>query len=270
MGLGFVADDAARFFSAHVDGDRHAVADFVLRDGAHQLHFLVQALHRLVARQRIAAADADLGQSRAFAHEHAESARRNLRIQRALVTFAHAIELGAVVGDEAREDVEPSGRAFRIAQRRGAALERQMLEQRHDVDAAALEHRAVGDVHLVHRQLFEPLLHRRAFPGQEARAHAVGDRSQSQVEACRLKLLLLDRLERGDFLGDLDLILELLRGEYSRRERARFSLVADLLAQRRGAHAADRRGSTGHRSRSRIRGSAVSAWHPVANLRKSG
>ena len=48
------------------------------------------------------------------------------------------------VGDHAGEHVEPAGRAFRIGGGRDVGRQRQAFEQRHDVDAAGLQHRAVG------------------------------------------------------------------------------------------------------------------------------
>src|SRR6185436_1998433 len=70
-----VADDPARAASLQVDADRHAVDDL---DGAriaglglgrlHQAVLLLQAAHEAVARDRPAAANAQLAQARALAH----------------------------------------------------------------------------------------------------------------------------------------------------------------------------------------------------------
>ena len=70
-----------------------------------------------------------------------------------------------------------------------SSRQRQALEQRHDVDAAGLQHRAVGERDLVQLQLVDALGDGGARPGQEARAHAVGDLAEPQVEARRLDLV---------------------------------------------------------------------------------
>ena len=65
------------------------------------------------------------------------------------------IEAARLVGDDAGEDVEPPGRAFRI--RRGGDIRRQReaFEQRHDIDAVGLEHRPVGQLDLVQLQVVD-------------------------------------------------------------------------------------------------------------------
>ena len=171
---------------------------------------LLQAFHVFVRARRIAASDAHLAQTRAFAHEHAEGARRDLRIERTSVLLANAVELRAVVSDQTGENVKASGRAFRISHCRHAMAKRQVFEQRHDVDTAALEHAAVADVHLMHRQVLQPLLDGRILARQEARANAIGDRAQSQIKTGRLKLSILNVLERADLFGHAGQTLELL------------------------------------------------------------
>src|SRR4029079_10823133 len=129
-----------------------------------------------VARDRPAAANAQLAQARALPHQDAESARRGLGVEHAAVLLAHLVEGGAGVADEAGEDVEAAGRALRVAHRRGAVAQVEALEQRDDVDAALLEHAARRDVYRVHRELVELVLDR-ALAGQEAGADAVGGRA---------------------------------------------------------------------------------------------
>jgi len=65
---------------------------------------------------------------------------------------------------------------------------RQRFQQRHDVDAVGLQHRAVGQIDLVQLQLIDALGHRGARPRQKARAHPVGDIAEAQIEAGRLDL----------------------------------------------------------------------------------
>ena len=66
--------------------------------------------------------------------------------------------------------------------------QRETLQQRHDVDAVGLQHRAVGQVDFVQLQFVDALGHRGARPGQKARAHPVGDVAETQIEARRLDL----------------------------------------------------------------------------------
>ena len=99
------------------------------------------------------------------------------------------VEAARLVGDHAGEDVEPPGRAFRIGGRRDVGGEREAFDQRHDVDAAGLEHGAAGERDLVQLQFVDALRDRRVRAGQKARAHAVGDFAQAQVEARGLDLV---------------------------------------------------------------------------------
>ena len=61
----------------------------------------------------VAPAEADLVEAAAAAGLDAEAARRNLGVEPALVAAGDVVEDLAAVGDEAREDVEPPGRALR-------------------------------------------------------------------------------------------------------------------------------------------------------------
>ena len=62
------------------------------------------------------------------------------------------------------------------------------LDQRHDIDAAGLQHGAAGQREFVQLQFGNAARDRRAGTGQETCAHAVGDGAQAQVEARRLNL----------------------------------------------------------------------------------
>ena len=102
------------------------------------------------------------------------------------------------VGDDAGEDVEPAGRAFRIGGGDDLRRQRQAFQQRHDVDAVGLQHRAVGEVDLVQLQFVDALGDGRAGTGQEAGAHAIGDVAEAQIEARRLDLALDEGIGRQD------------------------------------------------------------------------
>ena len=92
----------------------------------------------------MAVAEADLRQPRALAHQHRKGARRYLRIERAVIAGFDAVEAAQLVGDHAGEHVEPSGRAFRIGGGGNLVGQRQAFQQRHDIDAAGFQHRAVA------------------------------------------------------------------------------------------------------------------------------
>ena len=107
------------------------------------------AMQLRLGQQRIAVAEADLRQARAGAHDDREGARADFEIERAVVAGRDLVELLAVVGHDAGEDVEPAGRALRIGRGRDVGRQGEAFEQRHDIDAAGLQHRAVGEVDLV-------------------------------------------------------------------------------------------------------------------------
>ena len=130
-------------------------------------------------QQRIAGAEADLRQARAGAHHDRKGARADLEIERTGIAGGDLVELLAAIGHDAGEDVEPAGRALRIGRGRDVRRQRQAFEQRHDVDAAGLQHRAVGEIDLVQLQPVELFGDRVVGPGQEAGAHAPGLRRRA-------------------------------------------------------------------------------------------
>ena len=137
----------------------------------------------------MAAAEADLRQPRAFAHQHRKGLRADLGVERAVVAGVDAVEAARAVGDDAGEHVDAAGRAFRIGGGGDVVRQRQAFQQRHDVDAVGFQHRAAGQRDLVQLQLGDALGDRGLRPRQEARAHAVGDLAEPQIEARRLDLI---------------------------------------------------------------------------------
>ena len=170
-----------------VDADRDAFAHIgIVR--INQPLARVQFAQSLGIEQRMAVAETDLRQPRAFAHQYRKRARRNLGIERTVIAGLDLVEAAQFVGDHAREHVEPSGRAFRIGGGGDIVGQRQALQQRHDIDATGLQHRAVGERNLVQLQFVDTAGDRGA-PGQETRAHAIGHFAQPQIEAGRLDLV---------------------------------------------------------------------------------
>ena len=189
VALGAVADEAVRPEAAEIDAHRDALAHvgIVVVD---QPLARVQRAQRLGGELRVAVAEADLRQPRALAHQHRKGLRADLGIERAVIAGADAVEAAGLVGDHAGEHVEPAGRAFRIGGGGDVVGQRQAFDQRHDVDAAGLQHRAVGERDLVQLQFVDALGDGGVRPGQEARAHAIGDLAEPQVEARGLDLVL--------------------------------------------------------------------------------
>ena len=130
-----------------IDGHRDALVDVgaslaAARAGIDQRHLPVQPAQRGVGGRRAAPPQSELADAGAAADDDAEGARADLGEQRPLVACRHLIEDGGVVGDQPGEHVEPAGRALRVGERGGPMLQRQALQQRHDVDASLLQHRA--------------------------------------------------------------------------------------------------------------------------------
>ncbi len=146
-----------------------------------------------LAEHRVALAEADLRQARAAAHDDREGARRDFQIERAGIAGRDLVEFLRPVGDDAGEDVEPAGGAFRIG--RCGELRRQVeaFHQRHDIDAAGLQHRAFRKVDDVQLQPVELVGDEMGRAGQEAGAHAECLGAEAQVEARRLDLVGVER-----------------------------------------------------------------------------
>ena len=137
--LGAKSDQPAGPETGKVDADRDAFAQvgIVVID---QPFAGVKFRQRVGVEQSVAAAKTDLRQPRALAHQHGKRQRADLGIERAMITGLDAVEAAHVVGDHAREYVEPPGRAFRIGGGGDVARQGEALDQRHDIDAARLQH----------------------------------------------------------------------------------------------------------------------------------
>ena len=101
------------------------------------------------------------------------------------------------VGDHPGEDVEPAGRALRVGLRPHVLGQRQLLDQRHQVGAVALQHGAVAQVDPLEGQPLDLLLDRRVDVGQEGAAQRPGEVAEAQVDAGRLHRLGADPVVAG-------------------------------------------------------------------------
>ena len=147
-------------------------------------------------QQRIAGAEADLRQPRAGAHDDREGARADLEIERPVIAGGDLVELVAAIGHHAGEDVEPPGRALRVGRGGNVGRQRQAFQQRHDVDAAGFQHRALGEIDLVQLQPVELVGDPVVGAGQEGGAHAQGLVAEPEIEAGRLDLVGIERARR--------------------------------------------------------------------------
>ena len=203
---------------------------------------------RVVARlARRAAQQAQLVEPRALAHHDAEAAGRDLDVERTLVARRHVVERAGAVGDQAGEDVEPAGRALGVGDGRQRRPQLQALQQRHDVDAARLQHRALGQVDLVRtaarRACSPPFGPRR----QEARPDAIGRRGRAAGRGWRAAL---GRRGPSACRGAADLLV-----------RMSLRCLARQHPRTRRLRAARLHGLTEQVARSRqIRSSTISPW----------
>ncbi|OIQ68901.1 hypothetical protein GALL_495010 [mine drainage metagenome] len=115
-----------------------------------------------------------------------------------MVPRADHVEPARAVRDHAGEHVQPPGRALGVGGGDDLRRQGERLQQRHDVDAVGLQHRAIGQVDLVQLQLVDALGHRGARPRQEARPDPIGNVPETQIEARRLDLALDKRVGRED------------------------------------------------------------------------
>ena len=136
----------------------------------------------------ISAAQPQLRQPRAFAHQNWKRLRADLGVERSAVAGRDTVETAGLIGDHAGENVEPARRAFRIRRGRNVARQIKPFDQRHDIDASGLQHRAAGEREFVQFEVNDALGDGGTGSRQKTCADAVGDGSEAQVEACRLDL----------------------------------------------------------------------------------
>ena len=181
-----------------VDRERQPTREPLAPDLAFdQPTLVVEPLERTAGIAGVAALEAELVQPAAGANHDAEGAGRDLGIERPAVAAPDPVELVRFVGDEASEDIEPPGRALGVGVGRDVPRQREALHQRHDVDAAPLQHGAGHEVDLVHAEPRDLGTHALAAR-QEARAHPVRRRPEPEVQARRLDLRRPDGRVRSD------------------------------------------------------------------------
>ncbi len=118
-----------------------------------------------------------------------------------MVAGIDPVESSGVVGDHPGEDVEPAGRAFGIGGGCDVRRQGQAFHQGHDVDAAGLQHRAVAERNLVQLQFVDALPHGGIRTRQEACPDPIGDLAETQVNARRLDLIIIERASKDNGAG---------------------------------------------------------------------
>jgi len=187
VALGAVPDEAIGIFAGQVDRQRDAIGQIRIVDIDQPLG-LMQRVELIGVEDGVAGAEAHLTEPRTLAQQHRKRLRADLGIERAVVAGADHVEAAGAVGDDAGEHIEPSGRTLRVGGGDDLGRQRKAFQQRDDVDAIRLQHRAVGEIYFMQLQFVDALGNRRTRPRQKTRAHPVGDVAEAQVEACRLDL----------------------------------------------------------------------------------
>ena len=195
MALGAVADDAA-VIAGEVDREDQAVrhmraAPSTSRDRPWSAISAASSRRATPRRKRIC-------DSREPARTTTgKGARAHLEIERPVIAGGNRIEGPGAVGDDAGEDVEPSGGAIwdwpRRRDRRGAPGSPSAARCRRSRSPAPRSPRDRSHA----ASAFPAVRHGASRPGQEARADAIGDRAEAEVEARRLDLVGVGKPSQG-------------------------------------------------------------------------
>ena len=179
---------------------------------------LIQSLNRAIAGARAALHKSQLAEPHARANGHGKGARNDFGVQLAFVSLGHAVELGAVVGDEAGENVEAAGGALGVGASRNVVRQTQFLDERNDVNAVFFENGRAGQIDARHAQFLDFVGDGGVWSGQKAGSHSVGHVSQSQVKTRGLNMLGVDGGCGAD-VSARDQVADFLRGKDSRGPR---------------------------------------------------
>ncbi len=126
--------------------------------------------------------EAKLVEAQLAADEDGEGAGDQLQVEAAPVAGGNLVEAVALVGDHAGEDVEAARGAAGVGPGGDLSREVELLDDRDEVRAVALEDGPVPQVDLAHAELGKLGLD--PFPfGQEAAAQTVGGFAEAQVDA---------------------------------------------------------------------------------------
>ena len=121
-------------------------------------------------------------------HQDREGLRADFEVEAAAIAGDGLVEAGAVIGDDARENVEPAGRAFRVRDAGHVRGQRQRLLDLGDINAADFQNRAGAEIHGVKHEPLDLLSRRGGRPRHEARTHPERARPEPKIEARGLDL----------------------------------------------------------------------------------
>ena len=141
-----------------------------------------------IIQNSLARAEPDLIKPHSRTNAHREGAWADLGIERTRIPRWDTIKLNPIVRDQAREEIEPPGRAFGIGHSGEVLRKIQRFHERHNINCAFFEDRARVEVNAMHFKLRESLRHAAPATRQKRCAHAIGHAPKPQVEAGRLDL----------------------------------------------------------------------------------
>jgi hypothetical protein len=193
---GFVSYRIGVQVAEQAHGDAHAFVDEraggTVISGVNEDLVLVQTGRAAIGQGGIAADETQLIEACTHAGHDGEGARDDFDIQGARVSGPHLLELDAVIGNKASENVEAAGGAFGICAGGDAFGEMNALEHRNDVDATALQHGGASQVDGGHLNGFDPVHDRGGLAREKTGLDAIGDRPEAEIEAGGLDLAVFD------------------------------------------------------------------------------
>ena len=188
-----------------------------------QALFFGQLFENSVRGHGISSDEPKLIELRSRGNDDREGPRHDLDIQIAGVAFQHVLEFQPPVGDQARENIQPSRRAFGIGLPADIVRQGEAFEQRHDVDGVRFQQRRPAQVILRNLEFRDLVPQRHRASRKEAGLHTIGNVPQPQVHRGGLDLRVGNLRRRADFaVGDQ--FADLLR-----RQDPRFTLRTQWL-----------------------------------------
>ena len=148
MILRTVADDAGVGTALEINRNPQAILDHrrmrAIGLKIDQRFALIELAEFDIRGRRVATHETNLIQARALLQKNAEGAWHDFQIELAAIALAHTLEFVAVIGDQARKDIETAGGAFRIGLAGNTRRQFQLFHQLDNVDAAFFQHGWAG------------------------------------------------------------------------------------------------------------------------------
>ena len=106
-----------------------------------------------------------------------------------MIACWHFVKFLRTVDDDARENVESTGGAFRVGRSRDLRRQAQAFQQGNDIDTAGFKHRAFGQIDFMQLETLKLVDNGGSRPRHETGTDAIGFRTKPQVKARRLDLV---------------------------------------------------------------------------------